>query len=80
MSLLLKVRQIMEIDAQSRPDGFIYATEAASADGLGNKRASLYARAGFSPPGEDGMQYAIVRGGKLFPTDTPPDIAEEEED
>lgn len=63
-----KIKSIMRYDAKQRPDGYIYSTSAFAVDDLGKDRASLYERAGFSKPSYDGdEQYAIVRGGKLYP-------------
>lgn len=63
-----RVRSIMRADAASRPDGFRYQTSAATGDGLGGRRASLYARAGFSRAREAGDdQFAVIRGGQMRP-------------
>lgn len=68
IQIVQNVRRIMTADAASRPDGFRYVTSASTADGLGDQRASLYARAGFSRVARAGEnQYAIVRNGRVEP-------------
>jgi hypothetical protein len=66
-AIALRSLAIMRADAASRPDGFQYITTATSGDGLGSRRASLYARAGFSGNFPGLPQVAHVVNGRLVP-------------
>lgn len=65
----IKLRRIMEHDAASRPDGYVYGVVAYSLDGFGARRQQAYEKMGFSAPIRDsrGYQKAVVENGRLKP-------------
>lgn len=65
------VSRLMRQDASTRPDGFLYITNATTSDSRAATRTALYGRAGFSVPAKPGdTQYAVVRNGKMIPADS----------
>jgi hypothetical protein len=60
------MRNVKEMVAKM-PDGTLLSNTPSDGDGRGDARASLYAKAGFSPVDKSFIMYAVVIGGKIKP-------------
>ena len=60
---------MVKSEVAKMPDGTLLTNTPTKEDGLGEKRASLYERAGFGPPDRDsrGMMRSVVKNGKMTP-------------
>ncbi|MEO1208281.1 MAG: phage minor head protein [Cyanobacteria bacterium J06638_20] len=73
--IALALRRQMNAFVRGLPDGQVVYCSPYGEDGLGEGRATLYERVGFTPPNEWEEQFAIVSNGRLIPI-TPEQIAE----
>lgn len=69
VAISTRIRDIMKYDVSTQEEGTIYTTSAWTNDGLGDARARVYEKFGFSAPEGNGSkkQRGIVQNGKLVP-------------
>ena len=67
LKLALAAKSSMLEQAKYMPDGSVLYNSPYDKDGFADKRASLYEKAGFSPPNKDGGMFSIVLDGKMRP-------------
>ena len=60
---------MVKSEVAKMPDGTLLTNTPTKEDGLGEKRASLYERAGFGSPDKDsrGKMRSVVKNGKMTP-------------
>ena len=62
----IRAMRMVRAEVAKMPDGTLLTNTPTVTDGLGEKRASLYERAGFGPPDQRRMR-SVVKNGKMTP-------------